>query len=112
MRHAQLEYDVKARQRRAKGDSNFALTNHAASLHLQLTSYETQLLVDTCIMPLLAFRDFLNLKSLHVDFLDFRKAFSMGKRYAKDWDDRAPWMMVLAKNTERITARHKNPRKF
>ena len=62
-------------------------------------------------MPLLAFREILNLKSLHVDFLDFRTAFPVGKGYDTDWDDGAPWMMPLAMSIERIIAKHKNPSK-
>ena len=61
-------------------------------------------------MPLLAFREILNLKSLHVDFLDFSTVFPFGKGYDADWDDRAAWMMPLAMSIERITAKHKNPR--
>lgn len=63
-------------------------------------------------MPLRAFNDFLNLKSLHVDSLDLCKRFPVGKGFDTDWDARAPWMMLLAMNLERITAKHKNLRKL
>ena len=123
--HLMRKCDVKACHRRAKlnlpppkstteqkppRDTDFALANHAANLHLRLACYQVQLLVENCVVPLLALSLFLNLKSLHVDALDFRQGFTLGERYDKDWDDRATWMKRLAMNIERIPAIFKDPR--